>query len=75
MVQEVATNNELEKVAKRWNATEWLKEDLCQGGQAPRMTLASMVEAMIGAVWIDCNQSLPKVRQVNIPHYVARTTL
>ena len=64
MVQEVATNNELEKVAKRWNVTEWLNENPCQAGQAPRTTLASTVEAIIGAVWIDCNQNLAKVRQV-----------
>ena len=64
MVQEVATNDELEKVAKRWNLTAWLKENPCQAGQEPRITLASTVEAIIGAVWIDCNRNLSEVQQV-----------
>jgi ribonuclease-3 len=64
MVQEVATNDELQKVAQRWNLTAWLKENPCQAGEEPRTTLASTVEAIIGAVWIDCNRNLSKVRQV-----------
>jgi ribonuclease-3 len=64
MVQQVATNNDVEKVAKGWNVTEWLKEKPCQEGQASKRTLASTVEAIIGAVWIDYNQDLSKVQQV-----------
>jgi hypothetical protein len=40
----------------RWNLTAWLKENPCQAGEEPRTTLTSTVEAIIGAVWIDCNR-------------------
>jgi ribonuclease-3 len=64
MVQEVATNDQLQQIAKRWNLAAWLKENPCQAGQEPKTTLASTVEAVIGAVWIDCDRSLSEVRQV-----------
>ena len=64
MVQDVATNEKLKNVAKEWNLTKWLKENPCQAGQEPKTTLASTVEAIIGAVWLDCDRDLVEVQQL-----------
>lgn len=64
MVQDVATNEKLKNVAKEWRLTKWLKENPCQAGQEPKTTLASTVEAIIGAVWLDCDRDLMEVQQL-----------
>lgn len=51
-------------MAKDWNITEYLKENPSQKGEEPKTTLASTVEAIIGAVWIDSKGDLGAVRQV-----------
>lgn len=63
MVQEVGTNEKLKAVAERWQLSKWLKENPCQVGQeAAKTTLASTVEAIIGAVWFDSNRNLAEVQ-------------
>jgi ribonuclease-3 len=64
MVKDAGTNDKLQRVAKDWNLSNWLKENPCQAGQEPRITLASTVEALIGAVWVDCNRDLAEVQHV-----------
>lgn len=64
MVKDVGTNDRLQEVAKDWNLSTWLKENPCQAGQEPRTTLASTVEALIGAVWVDCDRNLDEVHDV-----------
>lgn len=64
MVKDVGTNDRLQDVAKDWNLSAWLRENPCQAGQEPRTTLASTVEALIGAVWLDCDRNLEEVQDV-----------
>ena len=64
MVKDAGTNERLREVAKDWNLSTWLKENPCQAGQEPRTALASTVEALIGAVWVDCNRNLAEVQDV-----------
>lgn len=64
MVKNAGTNERLEEVAKDWHLSTWLKENPCQAGQEPRTTLASTVEALIGAVWVDCDRNLAEVQDV-----------
>ena len=64
MVVDVGTNEKLAELAKARHLTAWLIENPCQAGQEPKVTLASTVEAVIGAVWVDCDRNLAKVQQV-----------
>ncbi|OAL49006.1 ribonuclease III [Pyrenochaeta sp. DS3sAY3a] len=64
LLQEVATNDQLQHVAKNWHLQNWLTENPSQAGQAQKTTLASTVEAIIGAVWIDSDRNFPKVQEV-----------
>ncbi|PVH94119.1 ribonuclease III [Periconia macrospinosa] len=64
MVQDIGTNEKLKDIAKQWKLTKWLKENPCQADQEPRTTLASTVEAVIGAVWLDCHRDLVEVQRL-----------
>ena len=64
MVRDAGTNNRLQEVAKDWNLSTLLQENPSQSGQEPKTTLASTVEALIGAVWVDCNRNLAEVQDV-----------
>lgn len=64
MVQDIGTNEKLKEIAKKWKLTKWLVENPCQGGQEPKTTLASTVEAIIGAVWLDCDRDLVEVQRL-----------
>lgn len=55
-VKDAGTNDRLQRVAKDWDLSNRLKENPFQVGQEPRITLASTVEALIGAVGVDCNE-------------------
>ena len=64
MIQDVGTNDKLKGIAEKWQLTKWLKENPCQTGQGTKTTLASTVEAIIGAVWFDSNRNLAEVQQL-----------
>jgi ribonuclease-3 len=64
MVKDAGTNERLQEVAKEWDLPALLQENPCQAGQEPRTTLASTVEALIGAVWEDCDRNLADVQGV-----------
>jgi ribonuclease-3 len=63
-VKNVGTNIQLEKVACKWNLQDCVVGNPCQKGEVPRELLASTVEAIIGAVWIDSQRNLRDVQQV-----------
>ncbi len=64
MVKVAGTNERLQEVAQDWDLTTVLRENPSQAGQEPRTTLASTVEALIGAVWVDCDRNLAEVQEV-----------
>ncbi|EAT90239.1 hypothetical protein HBI56_046690 [Parastagonospora nodorum] len=63
-VVEVGTNERLAKVAENWNLKKYMIENPCQQGEAPRELLASTVEAILGAVWLDSYQDFGEVQKV-----------
>jgi ribonuclease-3 len=63
-VVEVGTNNWLAEVAQNWNLKNYVVENPCQQGEAPRELLASTVEAILGAVWLDSYRDFGKVQKV-----------
>ncbi|KAH7111826.1 ribonuclease III domain-containing protein [Dendryphion nanum] len=64
LVQDIGTNEKLRTVAKEWNLTDLLKENPCQQGEKTTTTLASTVEAVIGAVWLDSQKNLGAVKHL-----------
>jgi ribonuclease-3 len=63
-VVEVGTNKRLAEVAQNWNLKKYVIENPCQQGEAPREVLASTVEAILGAVWVDSDGDFGKVQKV-----------
>lgn len=43
---------------------EYVVKNPCQQADIPQTTLASMVEAVLGAVWFDSNKDIKKVKHV-----------
>jgi ribonuclease-3 len=61
---EVGTNKRLAEVAQNWNLKNHVVENPCQQGEAPRELLASTVEAILGAVWLDSYRDSGEVQKV-----------
>ncbi|KAH4303317.1 hypothetical protein HBH64_074150 [Parastagonospora nodorum] len=63
-VVEVGTNERLAEVAENWNLKKYVIENPSQQGEAPKELLASTVEAILGAVWLDSYQDFGEVQRV-----------
>jgi len=64
LVRDFGTNENLKRIANEWNFTEPLEENPHQKGKMPKTTLASTVEAVIGAVWIDSQKDVVTVQHL-----------
>ena len=58
------SNKNLEKIALEKGLDKFLVKNPSQGEEAPRTTLASSVEALIGAVWLDSGRDIEKVHLI-----------
>jgi dsRNA-specific ribonuclease len=58
------SNKNLEALAKRLGVDESVTKNPYQQGKVPRTTLASTVEALIGAVWADSGNNFAQVQAV-----------
>lgn len=63
-LQKTASNDALSQQASKVHLSDMIKKNPCQQGDAPRETLASTVEALIGAVWFDCGGRINVIEQV-----------
>ncbi|KAF2803434.1 uncharacterized protein BDZ99DRAFT_512179 [Mytilinidion resinicola] len=61
---DVATNEHLKNVAKEWGLKEYIKENPSQEDKEAKTTLASTVEGIIGAVWVDSDRDFGAVQRV-----------
>ncbi|PSN58933.1 ribonuclease III [Corynespora cassiicola Philippines] len=64
LVEDVGTNKRLKQIANEWKLADFLKENPCQQGGKTKTTLASAVEAVIGAVWYDSQKDIAAVQQL-----------
>lgn len=64
LVEDVGTNEKLKQIANEWKLADFLKENPCQQGEKTKTTLASTVEAVIGAVWYDSQKDIAAVQQL-----------
>ena len=60
-MRDIGTNEKLHDIAKNWNLREYLKANPSQKGEEPKTALASTVEAILGAVWVDSNRNFGAV--------------
>ncbi|KAH7084239.1 ribonuclease III domain-containing protein [Paraphoma chrysanthemicola] len=63
-VVELGTNKRLAEVAQNWDLKKYVIENPSQQGEFPRELLASTVEAILGAVWLDSYRDFGKVQKV-----------
>lgn len=64
MLKESVSNAALQIQASKAHLQKLIHLNPCQHGDAPRETLASTVEALVGAVWFDCSGDMDVVRDV-----------
>ncbi|KAK5085215.1 hypothetical protein LTR05_004495 [Lithohypha guttulata] len=61
---EIGTNEVLSLVGREQGVADIIVHNPCHGRSVPKTTLASSMEAIIGAVWVDSGKSLVDVRRV-----------
>ncbi|KAL1623898.1 hypothetical protein SLS56_008093 [Neofusicoccum ribis] len=64
ILKESVSNAALQVRASKAHLQNLIRLNPSQHGQAPQETLASTVEALVGAVWFDCNGDMDVVRGV-----------
>ncbi|KAJ5031714.1 ribonuclease III domain-containing protein [Bipolaris maydis] len=57
-------NKRLKEIAQRSGISDCITKNPSQNGQVPQETAASTVEALVGAVYIDCGEDISRVHQV-----------
>ena len=63
-VQSSASNMALCQLAQKHGLEEYVTKNPCQKGDVSDYTLATTVEALLGAVWIDSRKDLKVIEQV-----------
>jgi ribonuclease-3 len=64
MVASSASNKALGQLAHRYGLEKYVTKNPCQRGDVSDYTLATTVEALVGAVWIDCDKNLETIKGV-----------
>lgn len=65
LLADIGSNKSLEAIAKQLDLDRFIIKNKSQkGAEASRVTLASTVEALIGAVWVDSRQDFNQVQSV-----------
>jgi ribonuclease-3 len=60
-----ASNKALSQLAHKYGLEEYVTKNPSQHGKVSDYTLATTVEALLGAVWIDCNKDFEVVERVS----------
>ncbi|KAF1948111.1 ribonuclease III [Byssothecium circinans] len=63
-VKNLARNSKLSKVAHESGLANYIAKNPCQLGDVPQETAASTVEAVVGAVYLDCGKDIATVKKV-----------
>ncbi|OJD32590.1 rnase iii [Diplodia corticola] len=64
LLKETVSNAALRVRASKAHLQHMIRLNPCQKGEAPQETLASTVEALVGAVWFDSSGDIDMVREV-----------
>jgi ribonuclease-3 len=63
-VKSLGRNTKLSQVAQSSGLVKYVAKNPCQQGQVPQETAASTVEALVGAVYLDCGEDISTVQKV-----------
>jgi ribonuclease-3 len=63
-VKNLCRNRKLNQVAQECGLVKYVTKNPCQQGDVPQETAASTVEAVIGAVYLDCGKDISMVKKV-----------
>ena len=63
-VQDLASNEHLNDQGQKMGFQQVVFKNPCQGGEVPRTAMASTLEAVIGATWLDSGRDWRKVYSV-----------
>jgi ribonuclease-3 len=63
-VKTLCGNTKLNQVAQKSGLVNYVTKNPSQEGQVPQETAASTVEAVVGAVYLDCGKDTATVKQV-----------
>ncbi|OCK88920.1 uncharacterized protein K441DRAFT_586515, partial [Cenococcum geophilum 1.58] len=66
LVRDIGINEKLYRIAKDWNLRIYLKENPLQKGEELKTALALIVEAILGAIWVDFE------RNFGVVHYAVK---
>jgi len=60
-----ASNKALSQLAHKYGLEDYVTKNPCQHGDVSDYTLATTLEALLGAVWIDCNKDFKVLERVS----------
>ncbi|KAH8727339.1 ribonuclease III domain-containing protein [Phaeosphaeriaceae sp. PMI808] len=63
-VKNLCRNRKLSQVAQESGLVNYVVKNPCQQGDVPQETAASTVEAVVGAVYLDCGNDMPTIKRV-----------
>jgi ribonuclease-3 len=63
-VKKLCRNKKLSQVAQESGLVKYIENNPCQKGQISQETAASTVEALVGAVFLDCGKNMTTVKEV-----------
>ena len=63
-MKNLCSNRKLSQVAQESGLVNYVTKNPCQQGDVPQETAASTVEAVVGAVYLDCGKNMSTVKRV-----------
>jgi ribonuclease-3 len=63
-VKDLSRNSKLSQVARESGLANYVIKNPCQQGDVPQETAASTLEALVGAVYLDCEKDSATVKRV-----------
>lgn len=64
LVSDMGSNIVLGRLPEEYNLTKYIIKNPSQQDDIPQTTLATTIEAIVGAVWFDSNKDIKKVEYV-----------
>ena len=64
MISRIGGNTNLANIGQHLGLTRYIGKNKAQGQMISTRVMSATVEAIIGAVFLDCNYDIPAVRQV-----------
>jgi ribonuclease-3 len=73
-VKSLCGNRKLSEVAQKSGLVDYIANNPCHQGDVPQETAASTVEAVVGAVYLDCGKNMSTVKKILEAIHLYETT-